>query len=99
MDNVLIFLLVALLCGLQVAASDPDKASGRDDAIVTETLQPPFKTLSKTDAYEERAYEAGDYVATNVTGLPFTIAYTNGLSRLYAYFLGRNEDNVRMSRT
>lgn len=60
MDNVLTFLLVVLLCGLQVAASDPDKASGRDNAIVTETLQPPFKTLSKTGAYEERAYEAGE---------------------------------------
>ncbi|EIE21672.1 SOUL-domain-containing protein [Coccomyxa subellipsoidea C-169] len=95
-------LLVALLLGLSAAVAEPnvgDKATVDADTSFTQILQPPYRSLSKKDLYEEREYEDGDYVATNVTGLPFTIAYTKALSRLYAYFLGRNEDNVRMSRT
>ena len=38
---------------------------------------------------------AADYVVTNITGRPFTIAFTEGVAKLYAYYLGRNEDGVR----
>ncbi len=37
---------------------------------------------------------AAEYAVTNTTA-PFTIAFTEGMAKLYAYFLGRNEDGVR----
>ncbi|BDA44917.1 probable heme-binding protein 1 [Coccomyxa sp. Obi] len=106
MERYMNILLAVSIFACGAAASRPDvgdEARSSSKNIVStgtaETLQPPYHTLQETDAYEEREYEEGDYAITNVTGSGFTVAYTRGISRLYAYFLGRNEDNVRMSRT
>ncbi|CAL8469339.1 g8880 [Coccomyxa elongata] len=106
MDRYLKILLAFFIVACGAAASRPDvgnEARSTSKNVVSigtaETLQPPYKTLQKTDDYEEREYEEGDYVNTNVTGSGFTVAYTKGISRLYAYFLGRNEDNVSAAGT
>ena len=43
---------------------------------------------------EHDMHLAAEYAVTNTTA-PFTIAFTEGVAKLYAYFLGRNEDGVR----
>ncbi len=54
---------VALLLGLSAAVAEPnvgDKATVDADTSFTQILQPPYRSLSKKDLYEEREYEDGE---------------------------------------
>lgn len=98
---------IAVLLGCAVLACAQESVHLSDwvglaeDALLdaSNSESPPYETLKQSDLWEERRYYEAEYAVTNVTGTPFTVAFTQGMARLYGYFLGRNEDGIRMERT
>lgn len=108
MARVLSTVLLLACVHLCLSAKVPSKTSGASQAVPRASSGPhfckglecpTFTTVHTTEEYEERQYDLSHWVSTEVMGMNYEAAVSEGFDRLFNYIDGHNANKQKIAMT